>query len=294
MKRTTVAGISLVLVAVTWGAAFVIMKPAIVQQPFYDFLATRFTIATLAMILVRPQVLRVIDRDLLKKGIPLGLMLGLGYVTQTIALELTTAAITGFLTGLYLVFTPIIAWLVLRHRVSKKVVFAIALATVGLAILSVSGFSIELGQIWGIICAVLFAAHIVGLSVWSPGKNTYALTVLQLGTVAAVCWVGALADGSYQAAPNQGVWFAIFFTAILSTAVAFFVQTWAQSIMDSSRVALILTTEVVFAAAISVGVGQEELSAKTLIGGGLMLIAMLIVEWPSRKERQLGADPLVH
>lgn len=294
MKRTTVAGISLVLVAVTWGAAFVIMKPAIVQQPFYDFLATRFTIATLAMILVRPQVLRLIDRDLVRKGVPLGVMLGLGYVTQTIALELTTAAITGFLTGLYLVLTPVIAWMVLKQKVSKKIVFAISLATLGLGVLSITGFTIELGQIWGIICAVLFAAHIVGLSVWSPGKNTYALTVLQLGTVAVVCWFGAFADGGYQPAPNQDVWFAIIFTAILSTAVAFFVQTWAQSIMDSSRVALILTTEVVFTAAISFGVGQEELSAKTLIGGGMMLIAMLIVEWPSRKERQLGADPLVH
>lgn len=294
MKRTTVAGISLVLVAVTWGAAFVIMKPAITHQPFYDFLATRFTIASLAMVLVRPQVLRLIDRDLLKKGVPLGLMLGLGYVTQTIALELTSAAITGFLTGLYLVMTPIIAWFVLRQRISKKVIFSISLATIGLGILSISGFSIEIGQIWGVICAVLFAAHIVGLSVWSPGKNTYALTVLQLGTVAVVCWFGALADGGYQAPPNGDVWFAIFFTAILSTAIAFFVQTWAQSIMDSSRVALILTTEVVFAASIAVGVGQEELSAKTLIGGALILIAMVVIEWPSRRERQLGADPLVH
>jgi drug/metabolite transporter (DMT)-like permease len=287
MKKTPlIAAPALISVAIIWGAAFVLMKPAIEKQPIFDFLATRFTIAVAVMILVRPGVLKLIRGDILKFGFPLGAILGAGYITQTIALQETTAAITGFLTGLYVVLTPIFAWLAIRQKVARKVWVAVALATAGLALMSITGVAIELGQVWGVICAILFAVHIVGLGAWSPGRDAYALTVVQLAAAGVVCWIGALADG-FQVPPSEDVWFAVLFTAVLATALAFFVQTWAQGIMDASRVAIILTSEVVFAAAISVAVGQEVLTIKTLIGGGLMVAAMLLVEWPSRKSRAL-------
>jgi drug/metabolite transporter (DMT)-like permease len=287
MKKTPlIAAPALISVAIIWGAAFVLMKPAIEKQPIFDFLATRFTIAVAVMILVRPSVLKLIRGDILKFGFPLGAILGAGYITQTIALQETTAAITGFLTGLYVVLTPIFAWLAIRQKVARKVWVAVALATAGLALMSITGVAIELGQVWGVICAILFAVHIVGLGAWSPGRDAYALTVVQLAAAGVVCWIGALADG-YQVPPSEDVWFAVLFTAVLATALAFFVQTWAQGIMDAARVAIILTSEVVFAAAISVAVGQEVLTLKTLIGGGLMVAAMLLVEWPSRKSRAL-------
>ncbi len=281
MKRSAWAAIALILVAVSWGAAFVLMKDAITAQPFYDFLATRFSIATLIMIAVRPQVLRALNAEMLKKGLVLGLLLGGGYITQTIGLDMTTAAITGFVTGLYVVLTPLLAWLLLRETVERKVLIGVALATLGLGLISITGFSVEVGQLWVVLCALLFAAHIIGLGKWSSGLNTYALTVVQLGVVSLVSWVGALVDG-YQAPPNGDVGFAILFTAVFATAIAFFVQTWAQSHMDASRVAIILTSEVVFAAGIAVMVGQEELLLKTIIGGALMIASMLVAEWPSR------------
>ena len=293
MKRSAWAAIALILVAVSWGAAFVLMKDAINAQPFYDFLATRFTIATLIMIAVRPQVLRAMNAEMLKKGFILGLLLGGGYITQTIGLEMTTAAITGFVTGLYVVLTPLLAWLLLREAVERKVLIGVALATVGLGLISITGFSVEVGQLWVVLCALLFAAHIIGLGKWSAGLNTYALTVVQLGVVSLLSWGGALVDG-YQAPPNGDVWFAILFTAVFATAIAFFVQTWAQSHMDASRVAIILTSEVVFAAAIAVMVGQEELLLKTIVGGALMIASMLVAEWPSRKNSRVPLEPLVH
>ena len=284
MKRNYWAAIALLSVAVVWGAAFVLMKDAIERQPLYDFLAVRFTLATIIMIAVRPQVLSAFNKELVGKGVILGLLLAGGYITQTVGLSMTTAAITGFITGLYVVLTPILGWLILRQRVGAKVVWGVALATVGLALISITGLSIEVGQIWVILCALLFAAHIVGLGAWSKGLNAYALTVIQLAVVAAVSWVGALPDGAQMPVDFDG-WFAIFFTAVFSTAVAFFVQTWAQGHMDASRVAIILTSEVVFAAAISVAVGQEVLQVKTILGGAIMVAAMLLVEWPNRKAR---------
>lgn len=281
MRKSVIAAPALIAVAAAWGAAFVLMKDAIEAQPIYDFLATRFTIAAIIMVLARPRVLKSFDRKMVGHGLILGVLLGTGYITQTIALQATTAAITGFLTGLYVVLTPLLAWLLLKQKIRPKVIVGVVLATTGLALISINGASFEIGQVWGVLCALLFAAHIVGLGIWSPGRNTYALTVLQLATVAAVCWIGASFDG-YQPPQSFDGWFAVLFTAIFSTAIAFFVQTWAQSHMDASRVAIILTSEVVFAAGIAVAVGQEVLSLKTLIGGIIMVAAMLLVEWPSR------------
>ena len=281
-KHTKFAPLALLTVAAFWGGAFVIMKPAVDQQPIYDFLASRFTLATLVMIAARPKVVIHFKPELLKYGTLLGLLLGGGYITQTIALQLTTAAITGFLTGLYVVLTPLIGFLVLKTRLNARIGWGAALATIGLAFISINGFSIEAGQIWGILCAIFFAAHFVALGAWSPGRDVYALTVVQLGTMAVMTWGGALVDG-YQPPPTSDVWIAVVFTAVLATALAFFIQTWAQSQIEASRVAIILTSEIVFAALFAVMVGQETLSAKTLIGGMLMVGAMLLVEWPSSK-----------
>jgi drug/metabolite transporter (DMT)-like permease len=284
MTKTAWAIAALFGVTFAWGASFVLMKDAINEQPVFDFLATRFTLATLVMILIRPQVLSAINKKILLRGSVLGVMLGLAYITQTIGLDLSTAAITGFLTGLYVVFTPILFWIIYRKKVELKVAVGTVTAFVALLFISFNGLSVDVGQIWLIACAVLFAAHIIGLSVWSTAKEIYPLTVVQLGAGSVVCWLGALADG-YQAPPNLSVWAVIVFTAVFATAAAFLVQTWAQSIMDPSRVAIILTSEVIFAAVIAVAVGQEVLALRTIIGGALMVVAMLIVEWPDKKSK---------
>jgi drug/metabolite transporter (DMT)-like permease len=211
-------------------------------------------------------------------------MLGLAYITQTIGLDLTTAAITGFLTGLYVVFTPLLFWFVFKKKVDKKVIFGTTLALTALLFISFNGISFDPGQVWLIACALLFAGHIIGLSFWSNAKEIYPLTVVQLGAGAIVCWLGAL-PGGYQPPPNAFVWGTVVFTAVFATALAFLIQTWAQSIMDPSRVAIILTGEIVFAAVIAVAVGQEVLSARTIIGGVLIVVAMLIVEWPDKKSK---------
>jgi drug/metabolite transporter (DMT)-like permease len=284
MTKSSWAVLSLIFVAIVWGAGFVLMKDAIDDQPVFDFLATRFTLATLVMIAIRPQVLSAINKQTLFRGSVLGVMLGLAYITQTIGLDLTTAAITGFLTGLYVVFTPLLFWFVFKKKVDKKVIVGTTLALTALLFISFNGISIDPGQIWLIACALLFAGHIIGLSFWSNAKDIYPLTVVQLGAGAVVCWLGAVPDG-YQPPPNAFVWGTVVFTAVFATALAFLIQTWAQSIMDPSRVAIILTGEIVFAAVIAVAVGQEVLAARTIIGGVLIVVAMLIVEWPDKKSK---------
>jgi drug/metabolite transporter (DMT)-like permease len=267
---------ALLAVAAAWGAAFVLMKPAIERQAVNSFLATRFVVAVIAMILLQPTVIKKLNRDLVLKGSLAGLFLGSGYIFQTLGLARTGAAITGFVTGLYVVLTPLIAAIFLKERINGFTWFCVALATVGLALLSLRGWSVGIGEMLVFISAIAFAAHIVTLSKWSLGLDAYALTVVQLSICALL--TGAISIGQGYEKPNDaGVWGVVIFTAVICTAVAFIVQTWSQAHMSSTKVAVILTMEVVFAALFAVLFGGESLSLQISIGGILVVIAMYLI-----------------
>lgn len=288
MSKTRLAVLALLGVGFVWGAAFVLMKDAIVLQPYMDFLATRFTIAAIAMILLRPVVSLRFEAGDIRYGALIGVVLAFGYITQTIGLDMTTAATSGFLTGLYVVFTPLIAWLFTRQKVSGKVALGVLFSIVGMGIFSGAANSTEfqVGQIWLVVCAVLYAVHILLLGHYGKTRNSYRFAMLQIVFVALVTWGFALVDG-YQPPPNFEVWFAVLFTALLSTVLAFWIQTWAQTLLDPARVALLITSEVIFTALLAIGLGQEPLTLAIVVGGGMMLTAMLIVEWPRKGEKPL-------
>jgi len=267
---------ALLAVSASWGAAFVIMKPAIERQSVNSFLATRFAVAVIAMILLRPSVLQKINKEMLLKGSLAGLFLGTGYIFQTLGLARTGAAITGFVTGLYVVLTPLIAALFLKERITRFTWFCVALATVGLALLSLRGWSVGVGEALVFVSAIAFAAHIVTLSKWSFGLDAYALTIVQLSMCALLTGVISLGQG-YETPPDSGVWGVVIFTAVIATAVAFIVQTWSQAHMNSTKVAVILTMEVVFAALFAVAFGGESLTLQVSLGGVMVLLAMYLI-----------------
>jgi len=267
---------ALLSVSAAWGAAFVIMKPAIERQAVNSFLATRFFMAVIVMALIKPSVLKKFNRELVLKGSLAGLFLGSGYIFQTLGLARTGAAITGFVTGLYVVLTPLIAALFLKEKINAFTWFCVVLATVGLALLSLHGWSVGIGETLVFISAIAFAAHIVTLSKWSLGLDTYALTIMQLTICALLTGAIALGQG-YEKPTDAGVWGVVIFTAVICTAVAFIVQTWSQAHMSSTKVAVILTMEVVFAAIFAVLFGGESLSLQVSIGGILVVIAMYLI-----------------
>ena len=267
---------ALLTVSASWGAAFVVMKPAIERQSVNSFLATRFVVAVLAMVLMRPSVLRKINKDVLLKGSLAGLFLGTGYIFQTLGLARTGAAITGFVTGLYVVLTPLIAALFLKERINAFTWFCVVLATVGLALLSLRGWSIGIGEALVFVSAIAFAAHIVTLSRWSFGIDAYALTIVQLTICALLTGAISLGQG-YEKPTDAGVWGVLIFTAIICTAVAFIVQTWSQAHMTSTKVAVILTMEVVFAALFATLFGGESLTLQVTLGGVMVVTAMYLI-----------------
>ncbi len=127
------------------------------------------------------------------------------------------------------------------------------------------------------------ALHIVGLGEWSPRHDAYALTVLQLATVAAMCFVAAAPDG-LTLPPDGGTWGAIAITAVLATALAFLVQTWAQSLVAPTRAAVVMTMEPVFAGFFAVVVGGNSLTTRVMLGAACVLVAMLMTELKPRKK----------
>jgi len=270
---------ALLAVAAMWGISFVWMKDILDQQDVYSFLLSRFLVASLVMLLANPRVITRLNREILTKGSVIGTALGLGYIFQTLGLDRTTPAITGFITGLYVVLTPLIAALLLKERLTKQAWFYIVLATAGLAVLSVSGWSIGTGEFFVLISALLFAVHILLLSQWSKKFDAYALTFVQLATCALVSGIPASING-FSAPPDFQVWSVVVFTAVFATFFAFVIQTWAQARISATKVAVILTMEVVFAALFSVALGAEPLTLRIVLGGSMVLIAMIMIVQP--------------
>ena len=267
---------ALLSVSAAWGMAFVVMKDAIERQSVNNFLFTRFSLAVIVMVALKPQVLLKLDRDLIIRAGSAGIFLGLGYIFQTLGLARTGAAITGFVTGLYVVFTPLLAYFFLKERLTKLIWACVFIATIGLGLLSIRGISVGIGEMLVLASAFFFAAHIIALGKWSSGRDVYGMTIVQLAMCALLSGLASIPEG-YSAPPDYGVWAVVVFTAVICTAVAFVVQTWSQAHMTTTKVAVILTMEVVFAALFAIIFGGERLTLQATLGGLMVLTAMFMI-----------------
>ncbi len=275
---------TLALVGVTaiWGSTFVVVQHAIEKMPVTDFLTWRFTMAALAMLLLRPRSVAALGRSGRQAGVLLGLALGTGYLLQTLGLQHTSAAVSGFITGMFVVLTPLGAAVLLGTRPGWTAWGAVALATVGLGLLSLHGLSVGSGELLTLGCAAAFSLHIVGLGQWAASHDAFGLAVVQLLTTAALCAVVAV-PGGLAVPPDAGVWGALALTALAATALAFVVQTWAQAHLPPTRAAVVMTMEPVFAGLFAVAVNGDVLGPKTLLGAALVLGAMVLTEVGPRR-----------
>lgn len=274
----------LLVVTVVWGSTFVIVKSAVAHMAVMDFLAWRFGLATLAMVALSPSALRRLSPRCLWQGAATGLALAGGYIFQTFGLQHTTAAISGFLTGMSVVLTPLMLGLFLRRRISLSAWTATALAGSGLAVISFARLGFGLGEWLTLGCAFCFALQIVALGEWAGGHDHFALATVQLATTALCCTAAAAGEGNLAPPPDLAVWGAVAATALVATALAFLIQTWAQTRLAPTRVAIVLTMEPVFAGLFAALAG-EELSWRVLVGGAMVLVAMYLVELAPRRRR---------
>ncbi len=274
----------LLATAAIWGGSFVVMKDALEKQNVYSFLATRFLIASLIMFAVRPGVFKGLSRKFVIRSVIAGCFLVGGYTFQTLGLTLTTVSNTGFITGLYLVFAPLISWLVLKRKFYKAHGIAVLFAALGLYLIAYDGIEIGLGETLVLISAVLWGGHIVILSEWSDGKNNYALTLIQILVSAFILMMLSILNG-YESPPDYSVWSAIILTALFATVFAFFMQTKAQSVLTATAAAVLLAMEVPFALLFGLYFNNDPLTARIVIGGALIMLAMSLIIWWDNKNQ---------
>ena len=272
----------LLLVAMSWGLAFVTMKDALGRQSVNSFLFYRFALAAGALVIVHPQIFKKLDKDVIKHGGITGIFLAAGFIFQTYGLDMTGAAVTGFITGLYVVATPLFEQFFGGQKLGRIVWVSIAIATTGLGLLSLKGFSVGIGELLVLVSALCYTGQIIGLSKWSESRDVWAMTFMQIVVVAVVTGIAALLEG-FQTPPDKGVWGVIVFTAVVCTVTAFIIQTWSQAILESTKAAVIMTMEVVFSALFAVTIGGEVLSMRTLFGGLLVVISMYTIVFHESK-----------
>lgn len=287
MKTKAFLYAGLLATTAVWGGSFVVMKDSLERQDVYSFLASRFILAALFMFLYRPNSLRGLDRKFILRASVAGLLLGSGFIFQTFGLTKATVSNTGFITGLYLVFTPLIAWIILKKHVVKIQWLAVAVATIGLYLIAYNGISVGLGEILVLISAILFAAQIVALSEWSDGKNAYALTLIQILVSSVIFLLLTIKDG-YQLPPDGSVWSAVFFTAFFATFLGFLIQVKAQSMMSATAAGVLLAMEVPFALVFGLYFDNDPLTLRIISGGTLVMAAMAMVIWSDTRKLNLG------
>jgi drug/metabolite transporter (DMT)-like permease len=273
--------LGLALVCLFWGTTFVLVKNALDDISAALFLAIRFTFATVLLAGLH----RLRGGRFSTKGLGAGLLVGsllyAGYLLQTLGLQYTTPATSGFVTGLYIVMTPILQALIYRRNPHPVEWFGIACATVGMGLLtlhSMSDFRIGAGELLTVGCAFAFSWHILALSHFSKLMDTDWLTLLQ---IAACALIGTTALPLLETpfvrwSPN--VLLAVGVTSVLATAVAFWIQTWAQARTTPTRAVLIFSLEPVFAWATSWLVLGEVLTGRAIAGAVCILAGILLVE----------------
>lgn len=292
--RTRLATLLLVALTAVWGSTFFLIRDLVETVPPVDFLAVRFSLSAVIMVVVFWRPLRALTRRQVLVGVGLGALYGLAQIFQTQGLSTTPASVSGFITGTYVVLTPVFTALLLRERVAGSTWAAVGLATVGLALLSLNGFSVGVGEAITLLAAALYALHIVGLGRYSASEIATGLSVVQMVVIALLCVVGA-APGGIVLPDSPGRWASVLYMVVFASILALWVQTWAQAHMPATRAAIVMTLEPVFAAFFAVTLGDETATLRMLAGGALVLAAMYAVELLARRRPgELPAEALHH
>jgi drug/metabolite transporter (DMT)-like permease len=271
----------LLLVTAIWGWTFVLVKDAVTHYPTLPFLQIRFALAAVVMAVI---VRRLPTSREWKLGLVVGTVLAAGYLTQTLGLAITSPGNAGLITGMVVVFTPLIGR-IFGAPVRWWTWIATAVSLIGIVLLAGGLAGLNIGDFFVLICAVLFALQLVLLGRWSPGLRSAPLALVQM----IGCALLFSAGGTWSLRPpSTPVWVAIAITGVFASALAFYVQTLAQKHIDPNRVALIFTLEPAWALAAAVVLAGQRFGLEQAIGAALMLAAIVGHEFATVKFEDHG------
>jgi drug/metabolite transporter (DMT)-like permease len=298
MSKRLRADIALVTCTMIWGATFVVIKGALADISVVALLAIRFNLAAGMMAIIYWRSVRALTWPAIWAGAQIGFFMFAGYMFQTGGLKLTTPSKAAFITGMFVVFVPLILAIFGRRRVSVWIWLGAVAALSGLYFLSVppqglAGLNRGDPIVFG--CAVMFALHMIFISRGLERHSVAAISFLQVATTAVLATLLLPIAAVTGWERPRVVWtqylvFAILATAIGATVICFSLQTWAQKHTSTSHAALLLSLEPVFAAITSVSVGEEHIGRRMLFGAALILGGILLAEW--KASPQTGPEQL--
>jgi len=272
------AVLALVLVTAVWGVTFVQVKDAVALYPLFAFLAVRFWIATLTLAVPGLPRVRSLGRPGFVGGAFLGLLLAAGYTLQTAGLERTTVSSTGFITGMYVVLTPLIALVLVRSRIGLSVWGGVALSTIGLAMLSGIHAGSVTGDLLVLAAAAVYSLQIVLMERYAPRYDAVAFTLVEMLAAGVALGVVAAALGDLHLPHGWTVWGALLVTGVFASALAFLVQTWAQRRTSATRTALAFTMEPVWTAFFGYTLAGDRLGLLGWGGCAVIMAGIVLAE----------------
>jgi drug/metabolite transporter (DMT)-like permease len=273
-----VATAALILVTAVWGVTFVQVKDAVELYPLFAFLAVRYAIASAALAPVASRRLRTLRGDGLVAGAVLGALVALGIGLQTAGLERTTVTNAGFITGLYVLFTPLLALALFRTSIPRELWYAVALALLGLALLSGVPQGSATGDLLVLFSAAAQALQIVMVERYANRFDAFGLTFVEVAVACVVFGVIAIALGDLSMPEGGTVWAALIVTGLFAVAFAYLVQVWAQRQVSATRIAVIFSLETVFAGLAGYLFAGDRIGALGLAGCAAIFTGIVLAE----------------
>jgi drug/metabolite transporter (DMT)-like permease len=273
-----VATAALILVTAVWGVTFVQVKDAVELYPLFAFLAVRYLIASVALVPLAARRLRGLGRDGLFAGAVLGALVALGIGLQTAGLERTTVTSAGFITGLYVLFTPLLALALFRTPIPRELWAAVVLAVLGLALLSGVPQGSAAGDLLVLLSAAAQALQIVMVERYANRFDAFGLTFVEVAVAFIVFGAIALALGDLSMPRGSTVWAALLVTGLFAVAFAYLVQIWAQRRVSATRIAVIFSLETVFAGLAGYLFAGDRIGAAGLVGCTAIFAGIVIAE----------------
>jgi len=277
-QRRALPLLAIVGVTAVWGLTFVQVQDALALYPLFAFLAVRFAISSVALAPFAWGSLGSLPREGVLAGIGVGALLAAAYGFQTAGLELTTVSSTGFITGLYVVFTPFIALALFKTSAPRVVWIGVACAVVGLLLLNGAPGGSALGNLLVLASALAAALQIAAMERYAPRYDPRALTFLQMTTCFVAFTAIAVALGEVEIPRGWTVWGALLVTGIFAGALGYLIATWVQARTTAARAALLFTLEAPFAALFGVLLANEMLGWPGWLGCAVLMAGIVVSE----------------
>lgn len=279
------ANIALLVITLGWGASFILTKNSLGELSTFNFLFVRFIIAFVLSSIIFIKDMIKIDKDTIKYGMILGIILFSSFAFQTVGLGYTSVSKSAFITGFNVVLVPIFSAFLIKTIPNRKTILSVIIAVIGLGMLTINGDSLKvnIGDIYTFICAVLFAVYVIYVSKYNTKVKTVPMAIIQMGVVSILSLITSLVIEKPILPTTTYTWVNMIILSVVCTSIAYIVINVAQKYTTPSNAALIYTGEPVFAAIFGYIVTGEILSPKGMIGASLILTGMIISEVKLKK-----------